>query len=84
MADSMMKLYQFESCPYCKMVRERLSELQISYINVNVPRDKSRRQEVEQISGQRSVPVLVDGDTVLDDEEKILPYLDKKYAKARV
>ncbi len=84
MPESMMKLYQFESCPYCKMVRERLSALQITYINVNVPRDKSQRHEVEQVSGQRTVPVLVDGDTVLDDEEKILPYLDKKYAKARV
>jgi glutaredoxin len=84
MPESMMKLYQFESCPYCKMVRDKLSALQITYININVPRDKSQRQEVERISGQRSVPVLVDGDTVIDDEEKILPYLDKKYAKARV
>ncbi len=80
----MIKLYQFESCPYCRMVREKLSELQITYININVPRDKSQRQEVQEVSGQRAVPVLVDGDTVLDDEEKILPYLDQKYAKARV
>ncbi len=80
----MMKLYQFEGCPYCKMVREKLSELQITYINVNVPRDKSRRQEVIQVSGQPSVPVLVDGDTVLDDEEKILPYLMEKYGAAKV
>lgn len=80
----MMTLYQFESCPYCKIVREKLSELQITYINVNVPRDKSKRHEVVQVSGQPSVPVLVDGDTVLDDEEKILPYLQEKYGTARV
>jgi glutaredoxin len=84
MPESMMKLYQFESCPYCKQVREKLSELQITYININVPRDKSQREEVERVSGQRAVPVLVDGDTVIDDEEKILPYLSQKYAKARV
>lgn len=77
----MMKLYQFESCPYCKMVREKLSELQITYINVNVPRDRAQRHEVLQVSGQPSVPVLVDGDTVLDDEEKILPYLEEKYGQ---
>ncbi|HEY9855677.1 MAG TPA: glutathione S-transferase N-terminal domain-containing protein [Stenomitos sp.] len=77
----MMKLYQFESCPYCRMVREKLSDLQITYININVPRDRSQRQEVIQVSGQPSVPVLVDGDTVLDDEEKILPYLDEKYGR---
>jgi glutaredoxin len=83
MAENMMKLYQFESCPYCKMVRERLSQLQITYININVPRDKMQRDEVERISGQRTVPVLVDGETVIDDEEKILPYLDQKYAKVK-
>lgn len=77
----MMKLYQFESCPYCKMVREKLSDLQITYININVPRDRAQRHEVIQVSGQPSVPVLVDGDTVLDDEEKILPYLDEKYGR---
>lgn len=80
----MMKLYQFEGCPYCKLVREKLSELQITYINVNVPRDKSQRHEVLQVSGQASVPVLVDGDTVLDDEEKILPYLQEKFGTAKV
>jgi glutaredoxin len=80
MAD-MMRLYQFESCPYCKMVRELMSELQLTYINVNVPRDRSQRHEVLRISGQPTVPVLVDGDVVLDDEEKIIPYLREKYAK---
>lgn len=77
----MMKLYQFESCPYCQMVREKMSELQLTYININVPRDRSARHEVIRVSGQPSVPVLVDGDVVLDDEEKILPYLQKKYGK---
>ena len=77
----MMKLYQFESCPYCKMVREVMSELQLTYINVNVPRDRAQRHEVMQVSGQPLVPVLVDGDVMLDDEEKIIPYLREKYGK---
>lgn len=77
----MMKLYQFESCPYCQMVREKMSELLLTYVNINVPRDRSQRHEVIQVSGQPSVPVLVDGDVVLDDEEKILPYLEHKYGK---
>lgn len=80
MAD-MMKLYQFESCPYCRMVREVMSDLQLTYININVPRDRSKRQEVLKVSGQPTVPVLVDGDVVLDDEEKIIPYLREKYGK---
>ncbi|MBO9539498.1 glutathione S-transferase N-terminal domain-containing protein [bacterium] len=76
-----MKLYQFESCPYCKMVREALSDLEITYININVPRERSKRQEVFEVSKQWTVPVLVDGDVMLDDEEKILPYLAEKYGK---
>lgn len=77
----MMKLYQFESCPYCKMVREVMSDLELTYININVPRDRSQRHEVIRVSGQPTVPVLVDGDVVLDDEEKIIPYLREKYGK---
>lgn len=74
-----MKLYQFEACPYCRQVREKLSDLLITYVAVNVPRDRSQRHEVLEVSGQSSVPVLVDGDVVLDDEDKILPYLETKY-----
>ncbi|MEB3185826.1 MAG: glutathione S-transferase N-terminal domain-containing protein [bacterium] len=79
----MMTLYQFESCPYCQMVRSRMSDLLLTYVCVNVPRDRSQRHEVVRVSGQPTVPVLVDGDVVLDDEEKILPYLDRKYGSAR-
>jgi glutathione S-transferase len=31
------------------------------------------------VSGQTSIPVLVDGDVVLDDDDLIIPYLEKKY-----
>ena len=79
----MMKLYQFESCPYCHMVRSLMSDLLLTYVCVNVPRDRSQRQEVIAVSGQPSVPVLVDGDVVLDDEEKIIPYLKQKYGHGR-
>jgi len=74
-----MKLYDLDSCPYCKMVRDRLAELKLDYEKIPVPRDRSQRQEVFDVSGQWTVPVLVDGDVMLDDEEKILPYLDQKY-----
>jgi glutaredoxin len=76
-----MKLYNLESCPYCKMVRDKMSQLGLEYEKVDVPPNRSDRQEVYQVSGQWTVPVLVDGDVMLDDEEKILPYLDEKYGK---
>lgn len=76
-----MKLYDLDHCPYCKMVRDKLGELGVAYEKVTVPRDRSQRQEVFDVSGQWTVPVLVDGDVMLDDEEKILPYLEQKYGQ---
>jgi glutaredoxin 3 len=75
-------LYQAEWCPYCARVRAKLTDLQLDYKNVNVPRSHAERDEVKAVSGQTSIPVLVDGDTVLDDDDDIIPYLDKKYARA--
>lgn len=77
-----MKLYNLDSCPYCVMVRAKLDHLKLDYETINVPRDRSARHEVFAVSGQWTVPVLVDGDVMLDDEEKILPYLDEKYGSA--
>ena len=76
-----MKLYNLQPCPYCKMVRDKLAELNVAYETVDVPADRSQRHEVFAVSQQWTVPVLVDGDVMLDDEEKILPYLDQKYGK---
>ena len=76
-----MKLYDLDSCPYCKMVRDKLAELKLDYEKVSVPRDRPSRQEVFDVSGQWTVPVLVDGEVMLDDEEKILPYLEEKYGQ---
>jgi glutaredoxin 3 len=74
-----MKLYNLESCPYCKVVRDKLATLKLDYEKIDVPPSRPNRHEVFKVSNQYTVPVLVDGDVMLDDEEKILPYLDKKY-----
>jgi glutathione S-transferase len=75
-------LYQAEWCPYCARVRSKLTELLLDYRNVNVPRPHAARGEVEEVSGQTSIPVLVDGEVVLDDDDDIIPYLEDKYGKA--
>lgn len=74
-------LYQAEWCPYCARVRAKLTDLLLDYKNVNVPQSHSERAEVEEVSGQTGIPVLVDGDVVLDDDDEIVPYLEKKYGK---
>jgi glutathione S-transferase len=72
-------LYQAEWCPYCARVRKKLTDLLLDYTNVNVPHSHAERDEVKAVSGQTSIPVMVDGDVVLDDDDTIIPYLDKKY-----
>jgi glutaredoxin 3 len=75
-------LYQAEWCPYCARVRSKLTELLLDYRNVNVARPHTARGEVQKVSGQTSIPVLVDGEVVLDDDDDIIPYLEKKYGEA--
>ena len=79
----MMTLYQFEGCPYCRMVRQKLSDLELTYVAVCVPQDRSRRQQVVEVSGQPSVTVLVDGDVVLSDENDIIAHLERNYVQGR-
>ncbi len=76
-------LYQAEWCPYCARVRSKLTDLLLDYKTVNEPRDHGSRTATKAASGQTSIPVMVDGDVVLDDDDDIIPYLEKKYgAKA--
>jgi glutaredoxin 3 len=75
-------LYQAEWCPYCARVRKKLTDLLLDYKTVNVPHSHAEREEVVAASGQTSIPVLVDGDVVLDDDDDMIPYLDKKYGRS--
>ncbi len=75
-----LRLYNIEGCGYCAMVRDVLEKLKIKYEKINVPWDFDQRGEVLEISGQYTVPVLVDGDVVLSDEFEIIEYLKGNYA----
>ncbi|HDR9880356.1 glutaredoxin [Burkholderia cenocepacia] len=79
----MIELYQRETCPYCKPVRERLTELGIRYVNINVSKDRSKRETMVAVTGTHFIPALVDGDVViagcLEDCSHVLEYIDAKY-----
>lgn len=79
----MLKLYQAEWCPYCARVRSRMTDLGITYININVPRAKPDRKELFDISGQTGIPTLVteEGDIIADDDDAIISFIEKKYKK---
>jgi len=63
------------------MVRNKLKALALDYETIDVPPWQGQRQEVFEVSGQYTVPVLVDGDRVFDDEDLIIDYLMTTYQK---
>ena len=65
-------------CP-CGAVARRLAKLGVEYRTERVPYRRAGRPEIEELTGQRRVPVLVDGDEVVHDSKRILQYLDWKY-----
>jgi len=78
----MLTFYQLEECPHCEKVRRFMSQHNIAAQVVYVPRLGSERAkqiaEFPQLE-TAEVPLLVDGDTVLQDTEEILAYLRSKY-----
>lgn len=72
-------LYNDEFCPECRVVREKLAELGLTYVCINVSPSKAERAEVERLTGQRAVPVLMDGNTVLTTHDNIVEYLLRQY-----
>jgi glutathione S-transferase len=76
----MITLYQLERCPWCAAARQGLRNVGIEeYTIVNVAYEREGRDIVEGVSGQRLVPVLVDGDTVVSESRRVVKYLYETY-----
>ena len=60
----------------CGKVARRLRASGIEFQEVRVPFLKRDRPEVDELTGQRWVPVLVHGEEVVHDSHRILEYLD--------
>ena len=65
-------------CP-CGAVARRLGKLELSYRTERVPYKRASRPEIEELTRQRRVPVLVDGDEVVSDSKRIIQYLEWRY-----
>jgi glutathione S-transferase len=65
-------------CP-CGAVARRLNRLGLDYRTERVARRRSRRPEIVELTKLPHVPVLVDGDEVVNDSRRILQYLDWRY-----
>ena len=74
----MIQVYQAEWCPYSHLVREKLTELGVDFVCRQVPPNPRQRLELEELSGQRSIPVVVleDGRVLSGETNKIVAVLD--------
>lgn len=78
-----LELYSFEASPFCRLVREVLSELEIPYLLHNVAKKSPSRDAFVAKSGKMMVPYLVDPNTgsALFESADIIRYLEKTYAE---
>ncbi len=60
----------------CGVVARRLKRSGIEFSEVRVPFLKRQRPEVHELTGQRWVPVLINGEDVVHDSHRILEYID--------
>jgi glutaredoxin len=74
----MIEVYQAEWCPYSHLVRQKLTELGVDYVLRQVEPSPRQRERLEDISGQRSIPVVVleDGRVLSGETEDIIAVLD--------
>jgi Glutathione S-transferase, N-terminal domain len=65
-------------CP-CGAAARKLKKAGLEYGTQRVPYGRSDRPDVVELTGQKRVPVLVDGDEVVHDSKRIKEYLEWRY-----
>jgi glutathione S-transferase len=81
-----LELYHFEACPFCRKVREVMSELDLAYISRPCAKGEGKnRAFVRSEGGQEQFPYLVDPntDTKMFESEDIIDYLLETYGGGR-
>jgi glutathione S-transferase len=68
-------------CP-CGAVERRLRRLGVEHRTERVAQRRSLRPEIVELTRQKFVPVLIDGDEVINDSKRILQHLDRVYGGA--
>jgi glutathione S-transferase len=82
----LLELYEFEACPFCRKVREEMTELDLAYINRTCGKGAAdKRGEVKRRGGKLQFPYLVDPNTgtELYESEDIITYLADTYGPGR-
>jgi glutathione S-transferase len=77
-----LEFYDGEFCPFCRYVREALTELDLDALVYPVPKRGSRfRQQLQQVGGKAQVPFLHDPNTgaAMYESADIQSYLFETY-----
>jgi glutathione S-transferase len=77
-----LTLYQAEWCPESHRVRQRLTELGVPFLAMQVEPRPEDRHELREASGDDSIPVLLteDGEAIAG-ADGIVAWLDEHYAE---
>ncbi|OEL32214.1 hypothetical protein BAE44_0006766 [Dichanthelium oligosanthes] len=81
-----LQLYEFEACPFCRRVREAMTELDLSAEVYPCPKGSLRHREVvKKIGGKEQFPLLVDASTgvTMYESGDIVKYLFRHYGQGR-
>ncbi|MBW2268244.1 MAG: glutathione S-transferase N-terminal domain-containing protein [Deltaproteobacteria bacterium] len=83
-AERPLELWSYEASPFCRLVREKLSSLELSYRLHNVAKGGQCRDAFVSRSGRMQVPYLVDPNTGREmfESADITRYLEETYAVA--
>jgi glutathione S-transferase len=79
----MDELYQAEWCPHSRRVRQRFTELGVSFVARPVPAERADREELRRKTGSDQIPALLleDGTVINDGADEIIVYLDRRYSE---
>lgn len=85
--EKLLELYEFEACPYCRLVREALTELDLDAMIYPCPKGGTRfRPRAAELGNKTQFPLLVDPNTgrTMYESLDIIAYLFETYAKRPV
>ncbi|XP_064955925.1 uncharacterized protein LOC135607782 isoform X2 [Musa acuminata AAA Group] len=81
-----LQIYEFEACPFCRRVREAMTELDLTVEVYPCPKGSLRHRElVRSIGGKEQFPFLVDLNTGVSmyESNDIVKYLFRQYGQGR-
>lgn len=84
---TLLELYEFEACPFCRKVREALSVLDLHVWIKPCPKNGTRfRPEAVERHGKAMFPLLIDADAgvAMYESDAIIEHLHTRYGSGRI